>query len=335
MEANRREDELLLIDYVLGRCDAGARQAVEERLASDPAFKSLHRNISNTFRAAALLPEREPPEDLVERTMDRIRRQKQTDALLAARKPSRAVFSPTFSLRELGAIAAVLVVMATIFVPSVIEARRVQLANQCRANIGEIGYAVQAYASENDGFLPGVFTDRSRWLPGGRQPAVSNSAGLFKLVGMYARPSSFQCPATDASGFAVRAGMTDFPSSDTISYSYQHSIGPEGLRMDTAMPRKVRDNLAILADRTPLFRDGFFLAERLGEPTSDNHGRSGQNVLYLGGGVDWKDHPDVGVDADNIFLAGDIRRYEGVERPTGPADSFLLPSFSPSSPDRR
>lgn len=86
--------------------------------------------------------------------------------------------------------------------------------------------------------------------------------------------------------------------------------------------------MAILADRNPLFTAGRLRKDRMSRAVSENHARTGQNVLYLDMHVDWTTRPDVGVMGDNIYLSGTRREYVGDEAPVGPTDSFLLPAFS-------
>jgi type II secretory pathway pseudopilin PulG len=336
MQDRKAEDELLLVDYVLGRLAEPESEALRRRLEADEDLRRLHGDVKSTFAAVGLMPEYEPSEALVEETLARVRRQRQTDALLAREKPSPRVVAPTFSLRELGAVAAVLIILAVIFVPSFTESRRLAVQGQCASNVGQIGYGLQAYATTYGGALPGVEADQPRWLPAEGRPAVSNSRGLYKLIlGRYVSPVSFQCPAVARGSFVVQAGMVDFPQAKFISYSYQHTIGPGGLRRDDPKLQAVAPEMAVLADDTPLFRDGRFLAERLRSPVSDSHGGRGQNVLYLDMHVEFRPQPEAGVGGDNIYLAGDIHQYSGTERPTSPLDTFLLPSYSPAGAEAK
>ena len=63
------KDEVLLIDFVLGRCEPAQAQEVQRRLEQDAAFRRLHDDLRNTFAAMDLAVEHEPPESLVARTM--------------------------------------------------------------------------------------------------------------------------------------------------------------------------------------------------------------------------------------------------------------------------
>ena len=91
--------------------------------------------------------------------------------------------------------------------------------------------------------------------------------------------------------------------------------------------------MAILADNSPVFNGGRFQADCLGRQAGDNHDSTGQTVLYMDMHVDFKAKPSVGVGGNNIYLADGVTDYKGNEKPAGPTDSFLLPAYSPSSPE--
>ncbi|MFA6135378.1 MAG: hypothetical protein WC869_15305 [Phycisphaerae bacterium] len=265
------------------------------------------------------------------RTVSHIRQAKATDALIARQEFSRpSVFRPTFSVREIGAVAAAVLVMAVIFLPSVQKARQQASVARCASQQAGIGSAFLRYANDNGGSLPSATAGQARWLNPG-QGAVSNSSGLFKLVNLnYVAPGAFQCPAVSngsPAAFSVQAGMSDFPANKYISYSYQHTLG-HGLSINDPGLAGVSKEMAILADSNPLFSRGNFQPSRLRSPESDNHGRSGQNVLYLDAHVNWSDKPTAGVAGNNIYLAEGVYDYRGDETPVNNRDSFLLPAYS-------
>lgn len=327
---DRSQDEALLIDELLGRCDAATAEQVRRRLAEDESFRRLHGDLSRALGALGLLAEREPPETLVNDTLARVRGARRTEALLAREEIRRGVVRPTFSWRELATLAAAVVVLAAIFVPSIREARRQAVVAQCASNLGRIGTSLQNFALSHDDRLPTVDTTRHRWLSGNGEPAVSNSQALFRLVrdGYEGSPVVFQCPAVPGRSFVVESGMIDFPSQEQVAYSYQHAIGPAGLRITAPELANVAAQMAILADRTPLFERGRFQRQAMDSPLSPNHDERGQNVLYLDMHVQWQPTADVGVRGDNIFLANGVRDYQGTETPGSPTDTFLLPAHS-------
>lgn len=330
----QENDESLLIDFCLGKLDAMTASAVRQRIQRDADFSALHQNIARSFQALNLLPEPEAPADLVRRTMARIHQARQTDALIAREEIGRGVRSPTFSLREAMVMAASLLIVAFLFIPSLRYGHVRQQVNQCASNIGQIGSALQSYANENGQRLPTVGGRDLRWLPG-QDRTISNSEALFKLIsGNYAPASLFECPAVaDSRTFHVTPGMDDFPDAKTVHYSYQHAIGPRELSFNNPALAGVKANMVILGDSTPLYRDGGFDAQdaqQAGTTSSENHARTGQNVLYLDMHVRWVKVPTVGVNGNNIYIAeGIYNRYRGDETPNGPTDTFLMPAYTP------
>ena len=295
-----------------------------------PVWLQAQRDVGNTLAALSLLGESDPPEGLADQTIARIAAAKRTNELLRREEMNRRrVYWPTFSLREVSAVAASLLVMAAILVPSLRLASHRAQRQACLSRVGQIGTALSAYAMENDGALPMASGELARWLPGSGDstPLASPSRGPFRLIeGQFATPAQFLCPAVGGEAFVVRAGMQDFPSSRNIHYSSQYNIGPEPLRVDDPDLGRYAGEMAIFADASPIFHDGRFDRRRISNPTSDNHDGRGQNVLYLDMHGEWATSASVGVANDNIYLVDGVMDYTGSERPRHKTDSFLLPT---------
>ena len=211
----------------------------------------------------------------------------------------------------------------------------------------------------------------------------SNTASLWLLVVNTAlEPKIFICPSTghdiDSAVVDYRS-VRDFRGDGYISYSYQNVLGKYRLTETASQPA----SLAIAADVNPLRRDymssqgdkegasykefnktpkpRFPETEETGpwnlqiqqqgiegawELNSPNHSFKGQNVLYLDGHVDWRDHPYCGVSWDNIWIKrqtaqdaidpkdlsslrayNDNQSYDGTSTlaPATEDDSFLVP----------
>jgi len=339
MDEQRKKDEALLIDYLTGRCDEAAGREVELRIEKEPQFKAIRDDISNSLDALKLMSAPQATGDLADRTLARIASARQSTAD-RARSGLVGAGRPTFSLKELGAIAAAAIVMALVFVPWARQVRNRSLQSRCASNVGQVGTGMKNYAMDNGDSLPLADTSNTTWLPGdGRKPA-SNSAGLFHLIsGRYVPTGVFQCAADgEAAGeaFALSARMTDFPAAKYISYSYQHSLGVKPLSQASTDLAPVAEEMAVLSDKTPVFEDGQFQARFLSRPgtSSRNHGRTGHNVLYLDWGVRWRERATVGVNEDNIFLVQGKKEYNGTEAPANATDSFLLPAWSGDSDEK-
>jgi hypothetical protein len=325
----RHHDEQLLIDFLMDRLDAPQAAKVRRRLEDDPSFSNLHKDLQATFTVLSLSEDRPAPEGLAERTLLAVQSARQTDSLIAREEmATRRAYWPTFSMRELTALAASVLILASVFIPSLRMASRNGARYACLSNVGQLGTALQTYAAANNGQLPTAIGQQARrWLPAGNEPAVSNSTGLFRLVlSAHAAPSQFICPAVGGDSFAVTSSMVDFPASNYVQYSYQHAVGRQPIFVTDRDLADVRSSMAILADSNPLFANGRFLKHRMDSPLSDNHDGQGQNVLYLDMHAEWATNAAVGVRNDNIYLAEGVYQYDGDEAPVRKTDSFLLPA---------
>ncbi len=327
--SDKNKDELVLIDYLTGRCDEQTRLEVIERLKTDKDFIALRHDIANTLSAMDLAPQPEAPADLADRTMDRI-----FSRIAAAGKANRRELSwrsirPTFSFRELATVASVILILSAIFIPSIRQTRRQRNAVLCASQVGQIGSALQTYANSNNGYLPVPYGSSPRWLPAPGEPVSSNSTALYRLVKLkIAEPVLFQCPSVGQNSFVVRDRTNDFPSGKYVHYSYQYSLGPGDLAIHNPALKDSAGKMVILADMTPIFRNGQFQPDRVHDTTSGNHNHRGQNVLYLDMHVDWANTATAGVGDDNIFLVEGVYDYKGTEAPQDPNDTFLLPAYS-------
>ncbi len=328
--SNNSDDQLLLIDYLKGVLEPQQKEQVRQRLQAEPELQSLLDDLGNTVAAIHMLPQVQAPSDLVAKTMARIQAARRTDALIAREESTRGRSAPrTFSWREVAALAASILLLAAIFVPSLRQAKQRMLVSECASNMGQIGTALNTYASENNEFLPMASEHKYAWLPMEGEKVQSNSAGLFKLVKAgLALPNAFQCPAVSSQVLNTQPDMSDFPGEQFISYSYQHPLGPDGPLRRSNITSEDAGCMVVLADNTPIFPDGQFHRDRLNDEASENHGRTGQNVLYMNMSVSWANKPGVGVKNNNIYLAEGIFDYRGNEQPVSRTDTFLLPAYS-------
>ncbi len=320
----RAGDEQSLIDYVLGRCGEPERQQLLQRLGTDRAFAALHADVANALAALGQWSAPEPPDDLAQRTLQRIRALRRTEMLLDSAPAGEEPRGPVFSFRELAALAAAAVIAVAILLPSLPRARQEAQRSLCQSQVGQVGAALRHYAAGHDDLLPAARAEQEWWLPGANRPHTSNSQGLFLLVRhRLASTTSFQCPAAGGESFQIRARMIDFPGPRSLGYSYQYTINTR-LALSGLHPAR-----ALYSDENPYFSGGRFHPERLGRTVSFNHSDDGQNVLYPDGHVLWVTHSCVGVSGDDIFLAEGVTAYEGREKPGSPNDSFVLPCTAP------
>jgi len=322
-------DDAILIDFLTGNASAEQMDEVHARLESDESFNRRAARVGALLKALDAYEAPGPGEALIARTVAAAESAKRTTALLDREVAmARPVTVPSFSLKELGAIAALLFVVGTILLPSFQHAHQLSQDNACVARAGEIGSALVLYATKRGGSLPALGARDASWLADSAGPTrLSNSRNLWALVqDQCALPMDFQCPAgqqprpLDVEHASL---LGDFPSREFISYSYHNAVNATGLQLHAANAKAK----AILADRTPVFEGGRFNPDRLASDNSLNHQGRGQAVLYLDMHAVFTNDAEVGVDRDNIWLVRGVHSYRGTEVPADDADSFLLPSY--------
>jgi anti-sigma-K factor RskA len=330
----KRKDDELAIEFAAGLCEEPQRQELARRAAQDGEFARRVDKARSLFGVLDHYTAPAPSELVIQRTLAAVSSAARTRMLLD-REAARAGTTrfPTFSLKELGALAALLFIGVALLLPSFQNARQQAQQVACQAQTGQIGVGLAKYAADNRGQLPAVQVERAGWLRNSAAPVtISNSRNLWTLIqGNYAPLHLFQCPALGSSlsaqGVQI-AGLGDFPSGRYIDYSFQHAVNSRPLNLDgEGLPDGAAGQMVVLSDRTPVFVDGRFDPARLAAEQSPNHDGRGQAMLFLDLHTGWSSSANVGVNQDNIWLLQGVNSYQGTEQPVQATDSFLLPSF--------
>ena len=321
------EDEMLIIDYRLGRCEKPTNARVEHRLETEPHFAAIDKSVSHTFSLLGRFDVPDPDVSIIARILQRVQLARQVESSRVDHAATTGTTRRAIPVRWVIA-AAVLVVIGLIFLgiisPLFRYVRQISMKNRCADNVWAIGTALFHYANGNNGHLPGIAANTDTWLCSNNNGCISNSKSLYLLIKTgCASPDVFQCPAARGESFVPAVGMTDFPFPKNINYSYQYSIN-YSLSREIPGVHSLANQLAILADASPLLSDGTIRCECAKNGVSPNH-RTGQNVLYLDGHVSWAVDCHAGVNGDNIWLVRGVEQYTGKEKPTCITDSFLLP----------
>lgn len=271
----------------------------------------------------------DPSDDLVRRTLGRIRQHQAVDPDVARlHAQGRGVDTP-IRIREILAVAAMLVIGASVILPVLAKTRGDAMRVACRANMATVGKAFAQYAADYAGTMPrGRIVPNSNWYHVGWtrydwQAIKANSANLYILArGRYVEPATLACSANEAAPRVMTADLRDWPTASAVSYSYQNQFGPRAARLNDA-PR-----MAILADKNPRFKihDGMTLTYHKSMPmglSSQTHGRFGQNVLFADGSAVWYHSPRM-ANGDHIWVADGVEDYQGNET-SRRGDAFLVP----------
>ena len=271
-------------------------------------------------------PPEEPPADLVDQTLTRVRESRQGHRFA---EQIAVLSTPTsnFGWYEMGAVAAALLIMAALGFPMLSRNKDQAQRYLCAQNLAHASSAMGAYAADHDGFLPRrPVREGQTWFNVGSKPlpdgsATSNSQHSYLLIILrYINPNVLSCPDNADAQKYFAPNATDWESHPGVSYSAP--LTPGVVRMDRS-PQTV-----LLVDKNPRFeiRAGklkVVLAEVDQNSPSRFHrrGEGGQNILMATGEVRWNPHP-VTPDGDNLWTIQDKPIQNGDEMPTQPNDIF-------------
>jgi hypothetical protein len=178
----------------------------------------------------------------------------------------------------------------------------------CQENLLRLWTGLQRYCDVHDGNFPVVEEHGPRGVAGIFVPLLGDS-------GMLGPDVSVGCPAQERRPPEHRSvrEMEELYQRDPTRFreealklaggyaytlGYVDAAGYHGLRRDFG------DHFPIVADRL----------ESLTQSNSANHGGAGQNVLYIGGHVEWHTNRFAGVNGDDIFVNRDNQPYAGIGR---------------------
>lgn len=301
---------------------------------SPPDDEARTERLRELLRLLEQSPAGDPDPQLTQRTLERIREAENQQRLTEqVQMLSRSGPGPGLSLRQVGTVAAVLLIGVSLLLPALDHSRQIARQIACQANLHESSAAMNQYAAAHAGKMPrGKVEPGSVWWNVGQnnsenQPSHSNSAHLFLLIKRgYAAPHELTCPSNPhAHPERVDENAHDWPSAQAVSYSYQNQYTAKPIKLDR------HPGLAVLADKNPLFvvRTGRVThdAQRPMASPSRLHRNQGQNVLTADGVVRWTVRPTIRQQRgeDNFWVVQGITHYQGTETPQQPDDSFLVP----------
>lgn len=332
-DANYNEFDGRLIDLHLGRLDEAAAAELRARIAGDAHLSAQSDALAGVFAALQQVQVHvsPPPADLAERIRARVRAAGPSLRVHpAVSKAGREIERRRIrlgGLREVVAVAAMVVLTVGLGVPSFMQIRERSQRQACSFNLAQMGRAMQSYATTFGENLPFAGWDEGdTWKPGDSSlKSMPNRRHLY-LLAREAQPEWFVCPS--AGGVPMPRGLNaaaDFPESRNLNYVYQNMAGARPTLKNHA-------DQPILADDNPCFDDGqplFDMRQRMGWSTpansnSPSHQWRGQNLLTLDGRVKWTTSPNCGVGGDNIWTLSGVSEYTGREGAVVQTDSHLI-----------
>lgn len=330
-EPHHRED--LLLDWHLRRLPPEDRSWIEAELDRDLELRAQSDKLGRVLQPLDYWHVPTCPANLADKTLQFVRSATQ-EPVLSIAPPSEFAGrrGPTFRWRDVIAAAACIVVLIGALVPAMSLIRGRARQAQCAGNLVSIFQGMGVYREMFGDSLPYAgHPTLAAWLPTASQrPFRSNSRHLFQLIKYQCgpKPADFICPSDrNARPMLVKdvGSLDDFGSRANISYDSLNMAGPK----PNVRPRVP---MVYVSDANPLFVGGRF--NRGVDPDTTNspaHGGRGQNALTTAGEAIFLRSPIYSARKDNVWLAGDIRDYDGTESPVSPEDVQLVPGYPGTS----
>jgi hypothetical protein len=261
--------------------------------------------LMNLFGLLRDYPVDDPDETLIHATLARIDRHENARVermAIATAEESSMAKRPRIGFRmpDLIAVAASLLLVASVAVPVIHSMRQRSIDLNCANNLRLLGYGFGHYAADNRGFLPTVQSA----AVGGTWEHFSNAVNLGPLLqGQYCSHGHLRCPGNH--------------DNLEMSYSYQWQ---QSDKPSTWGGERVT---VVIGDRNPVMdaaRRGRIIPALTMSP---DHGGKGQNVLTTDGAAIWVDGEPVIGGSDNIWLPHGMQQLVPGALPRDRWDVFL------------
>ena len=332
----------LLFDYCLDMTSKEQSEEAQTLISTNQEAAEIYSKIKSSLEPLESMDFQRCPDDLVESTISFVNAhkhssQRQLEQLLAFEQTKKVPARIGFwgNLVEMAAVAASIMLIVGILVPTMSFARQKQLQKKCGTQLGGFFQGLANYISDHDDNLPEVArADGAPWWKVGYQGAEnqSNTRKVYLLVReKYVEPEIFICPGNKAGGnLRIESSKIrdykDFPDRRYVTYSFQVSCR-------TTKSGKLLCRKVIMADMSPLFEElpnfnstlRVHLDKELLTINSSGHNRRGQNVLFRDGHVEFLKTRHTSDAHDDIFTIQDTDIYHGVEVPSRETDFFLAP----------
>ena len=343
MSPLNNEQKQLLFDYCICLTSQKEKAEAEALISSSKEADEIHSKITNAIKPLDILENEPCPDELAESTIQQLNNiadsnRNKLQKLLAKEQNKNVTVKIGLwrNWSELAAVAAAILLIAGVLVPTLGVARQKYQQKQCKTQIGSIFKGLSNYIMDYDGKTPAVATvEGAPWWKVGDQGSEnqSNTRHLYLLVKCdYVKLIDFSCPGSKKSKLSKITSsqikvFKDFPDSELIDYSFQ-------INCNNTSKSNLHCRRVLMADRNPLFEKlpkdlsrqfKLLLDRELLTLNSINHNRHGQNVLFGDGRVEFIKTRSTGIAKDDIFTLQDTDVYRGCEVPSCQTDFFLAP----------
>ena len=351
MESLSKEQRDILLDYYFDCASVEDAEIAKDLVKKVNGAREFYEKLKHALSPLDHLDIEAPsdcPEHIVEKTIAKLHAQsKETPnirlrQLLDAEHKKSAKEQPGFwrTALQVGAVAAMVVILSGIFVPVTRQMRAQAWQAGCEFNLNRIARGILNYADDNNNSLPAVNTSAGQpwWKVGSKtQQTHSNTRHVWLLVKHdYLSPKVFVCPGRKTKTIPLEVALaktfSDFPSKGYITYSSRLICDPAKARIPQALTPLMADSNPIFEGRlehSNVTSDTEFspveLCEKLMKINSRNHRGKGQNVMFSDGSVRFIKTRFINNHTDDIFTVRNIVIYRGVEKPDCESDIFLVP----------
>lgn len=348
------EQKGLVLDLYFGCADSGEIERALALVAENREAASLYEKMGPSMEVLGSLNHTDVdcPDHLVDKTLEKLSSMAGSNAKLTELIGQHGVYTRSTTTRrafwkrtfDLVSVAAVILIVCSIYFPTVNNMRYKSWDTACKANIAGVFQGIDSFQKDNQGNLPNTAAAaKSPWWKVGYQGQEdhSNTRGLWKLVkGGYAQPGDFVCQGS-THGKTIRLlnediqRLRDFPSKKYITYSFR-------LISNKAIANRGGD-VILMSDTNPVFVNiqktgqrydknskefkALELCKKLRRSNSPNHRSKGQNIMFSGGNVVFSKTRVVNIAGveDDIYTVRGKNTYTGCELPNDDTDVFLVP----------
>jgi hypothetical protein len=344
MTASNDQQKKLVFDYCLGQLPEEECDQVDEIVAENSEAGHLCQCLQSILRLLDSMVDEACPEELSQRTLDRLKQAKQSNQenqkeIISAERAPQPTIKVDFwrQFTQVAAVAAIVLFLASVSIPSLKMAREKYYLSRCQTQFNNIYQGLVSYTADFERGPTINMTSGSPWWKVGYQGEenYSNTRAVWLLSRHgYVEPEKFVCPARPKSRQVdysnVNPGtLYDFPGRAYIDYSSRVCCENQS--------RMPSGKMVLMADMNPLSERiptdhskslKIRLDESILNPNSINHGRRGQNVLLYDGSVGFNKTRYLRSSQDDFFSLVNMTygsEISGCELPSSDKDAFLAP----------
>ena len=322
----------LLVGYLLNSLDNDELRRVEDRLLSDPSLRDRLTALKNLLAPLALdAEEPEPPPRLAIATLALIAEEHCRRSILSASPPLAEPGFPRRSFRRADVFVAalLLIVVGALAFPWLVRQWQEYQIRACQRNLLAFWNGLQRHSQLHEGAFPKLDEDGPCSFAGIVVPILNDNKLLAHDLSVLCPALGRRAPDDRSVEDLRRLWLHDNPDHfrtviRDVGGSYAYPLGYREENRLIGLNRYDNDGLPLMADAPGSSADPL--------ANSANHGRRGQNVLFVGGNVQWRTTRTVGPDGDDIFLNQNNEVAAGLSRDDvvlGAGDACPFPCRQP------